>query len=70
MQIFTDKAVREFVADIAKLEAELLLLRAVADAAYGVVNGTDRDRPISLSTMSLLALSEALEALFEEEEAR
>ena len=62
MQIFTDKAVNELVADIAKLEAELAALRGIKDAAYGVVNGTDRDRPISLSTMSLMALFDALDA--------
>ena len=43
-------------------------LEAVAEAAWGVVGGTKIDRPVSLSTLSLLALSEALEALDEKEE--
>ena len=43
-------------------------LEAVVDAALGVVSGTKTDRPVSLSTRSLLALSEALDALDEPDE--
>ncbi len=41
-------------------------LEAVADAARGVVEGTDADRPTSLSTMSLMALADALDELDKE----
>ncbi len=60
MYVYTDKIIKEVVASLAKLEVELAALRDLAVTAEGVVHGTDDDRPISLSTMSLLALAEAL----------